>query len=153
MPTKEWTQECKSCQGTGLYVGMAESGGAEIVCHTCNSTGEQKMHFEFTEFTGRKTRSGVTHVYRCNPGIFVDDKGTVPGGVSLQEWLQKPESVNEVGKEMREHTCPAWWYQTADYKKKPDCSEHGFGVFSKCPCFPQKQVCWERWDAQYREPL
>lgn len=53
--------ECKSCKGTGVYQGMGEGGGAAVICQTCKGIG--KTEFEYTEFTGRKKKSGVSRVY------------------------------------------------------------------------------------------
>jgi DnaJ-class molecular chaperone len=44
---------CQSCQGTGLYVGMAERDGAAVVCSTCEGTGRYAYHFEYKPFTER----------------------------------------------------------------------------------------------------
>ena len=147
MPIKEWSQKCKSCKGTGLYVGFAEKEGAAVVCHSCKGTGEQKMRFEYEEFQGRADRIGVTRVYQTNPGIGVDGKGTVSGGVPIKEWEADPEAAKAPGKEMRSHTCPAWWYQSTDDKKKPEWDSClGIGAFYDCKYFPKKGECWVRWD-------
>ncbi len=153
MIVKEWKQECKSCKGTGLYVGMAEgTRGGAVVCYTCKGTGEQLCHFEFEPFIGRNPSPQVTHVYHVNPGIGVDNGIIVPGGVSKEEWERNPNSVKEPGREMRLHTCPAWWYQAADSEKKPDWDEcPGCGTFASCEFFNLKEQCWARWDMENNE--
>jgi len=67
----------------------------------------------------------------------------------IADWLSGKEF--EIGMENRKHTCPAWWYQTADYKKKPDwkeCWSNSGGSFSQCKYFSVKHACWERWEKE-----
>ena len=145
----EWVQQCAECKGTGLYVGFAERDGAGVVCQSCKGSGRRQMKVEYKEFTQRLQRTDVTHVYRTNPGIVVDAGKTVSGGVSIREWEADPTSCEQPGKEMRQHTCPAWWYQSADYSKKPDWKEcMGVGAFADCRQFPDKASCWQRWDKE-----
>jgi hypothetical protein len=50
---------------------------------------------------------------------------------------------------MRNYTCPAWWYQSADYTKKPEWEECiACGSFSECKNFSNKEKCWEKFDAE-----
>jgi hypothetical protein len=143
--------ECTSCEGTGLYVGMAERDGAAVECHTCKGTGGEHVEHSYTRFTKRKARKGVTHVYRVNPGICAAP-GAVPGGVSLRVWQEDPKAAAKPGAEMRQHTCPAWWYQSADYEKKPEwkeCWDNLGRSFSQCKHFAVKAKCWDRWDDEH----
>ena len=145
----EYRCQCPSCGGTGLYVGLAERDGIAVVCHDCFGQGYQDRRIEYKIFEHRQAVSGIKQVYATNPGIVVDDSGIVSGGVSLTEWVADPASALKPGAEMRSHVCPAWWYQAADYSKKPDWKEcPGFGAFSKCPFFSQKDRCWIRWDRE-----
>ena len=145
----KWDQECKSCSGTGLYIGFAEKDGASVICNKCKGAGKQHQYFEYTEFTGRKDNSKATHVFAVNPGIGVDNGKITPGGVSKEEWMADSRSPFQPGNELRQHTCPAWWYQSADYNKKPDWKEClGVGTFARCQYFPTKHKCWERWDKE-----
>lgn len=144
---------CQSCKATGLYVGMAERDGAAVVCHTCKGTGKDVHTFEYEDFTGRRHRKGVQQVYEVNPGICIgvgkERQYQLPdfGGMPYGEWVEgKPFTV---GMENRAFTCPAWWYQSADYKKKPEWKECEFGSFSSCSSFTQKSKCWERWDKEF----
>jgi hypothetical protein len=146
---------CQPCKATGLYVGMAERDGAAVVCHTCNGTGKAHFKFEYDEFTGRKKRAGVEQVYEMNLGIVIgkgkEGQYQLPdfGGMPYGEWLK--DKPFKVGMENRAFTCPAWWYQSADYKKKPDwkeCVSSG-GCFSGCSSFKSKELCWKRWDAEF----
>lgn len=146
----EFEQECKDCKGTGLYMGFAEMQGAAVVCYRCKGTGCKTNRIEYSPFRGRNQRTDVTHVYASNPGIGAAPS-VVPGGVPLSIWEHDPEAVNLPGAEMREHTCPAWWYQTVDYKKKPDWKECIIvGSFANCRYFPEKAGCWSRWDKEHR---
>ena len=150
----EWYQQCKDCKGTGLYVGMAESRGGAVICHTCGGTGEQHQKFEYEEFIERKPHQ-ATWVYAVNPGIVVDNGKIVTGGVSKVDWEKDPLSPWLKGKEMREHTCPTWWYQLANYDLKPDwkdCDSLG-GAISSCSCFHTKALCWAKWDEEHSKIL
>ncbi len=155
MKVVEFDYACQSCKATGLYVGMAERDGAAVVCHTCKGTGKAHFKFEYDEFQGRKRNPAVEQVYQINPGIFIGKgkKGEYQlpdfGGMPYGEWLKdKPFTA---GMENRAFTCPAWWYQSADYKKKPkweECGNWG-GSFSDCESFKTKELCWKRWDAEF----
>lgn len=138
--------ECPSCKGTGLYVGFAERDGAAIVCKSCAGTGKALHVFRYKEFTGRKRRLNVIQVYGHNPGISIG-ADRIPGGVPFKEWEADPRAPHRPGTEMRGHVCPAWWYQSADYRRKPawkECIEAG--AFSDCENFKAKSTCWRRWD-------
>ena len=145
----EWVEQCQKCGGTGLYIGMAERDGAAVVCHTCEGTGRVERMHEYEEFTGLKHREGVVHVFATNSGFGVSPK--MAGGATYQEWLDNPEVVNESGREMRTHTCPAWWCQSNSmYGVKPnwpECPPAGT-MFSNCHYFPVKDECWRRFDEE-----
>lgn len=146
-------EKCKSCNGTGLYVGMAERNGSAIVCHTCNGTGCHKFTHEYEEFSGRVKRKDVDRVYQTNPGICIgtgnNHKLEDFGGISIEDWESGvPFSV---GTENRKFTCPCWWYQSADYKLKPnwkECNESLGSSFSQCKHFAHKDDCWKRFDSE-----
>jgi len=145
----EFDQACKTCNSTGLYVGIAEHNGAAVVCSTCKGTGSCHVKIEWDDFVERKVRDDVARVYRTNPGIGlgVGIGHTLEsfGGLSYQEWKDGKEFI--LGTENRKSTCPAWWYQCADYKKKPDWKECNLGgSFSNCSSFSSKDMCWKRWD-------
>ena len=142
----EFDEKCKSCKGTGLFQGMAEKEGFAVVCHTCKGTGKHRFVHEYEEFTGREIRADIKRVIKTNPGIRVGGFRNF-GGMSYEDWaIGKPFPAKS---EMREYTCPAWWYQSADYDKKPYWDEcMGCGMFSACFHFCNKQKCWERWDKE-----
>lgn len=140
--------QCPSCKGTGLYVGMAERDGYAVVCHQCKGTGKYHYVYEYEEFTGRKHRDDVSRVVEVNPGIVIGGTALDFGGVPYARWLVR--GTFPPGKEMRQYTCPAWWYQSANYNLKPKWMEClGCGVFSGCKQFPLKQECWDRWDREF----
>ena len=122
----EFDEECQSCGGTGLYVGLAERDGAAVVCAKCKGTGCFHFKHEYVEFTERKEHEDVLQVYEANPGIYI---GVASGKYALSDFGGMPYSHWGRGEpfpkesENRLLTCPAWWYQNADYKRKPDSAE------------------------------
>lgn len=143
---------CRACKGTGLYVGMCERSGAAVVCQTCKGSGCETIVVPYEPFVARKLAPDVRHVYRTNPGIVIGEaagvcKLTDFGGMPVVDWLAgKPFPP---GSEDRQHTCPSWWYQSADYSRKPKWPECQFGVpFSDCDRFPNKAACWAKFDAE-----
>ena len=152
---REWDQECHRCHGTGVYQGIGEGDGAGVVCTTCDGTGQEHVKHQFTEFTGRKIDPEVRRVYRTGAGIKLHPE-LVPGGVSYQEWLKDPDSVNTRGNEIREHACPAQWFRTLDSTWTrgphwPECTK--IPDYPACPSFDQKDKCWERWDLEAENGL
>ena len=152
----EFDQVCTSCNGTGLYQGMAERNGAAVVCHTCKGTGCKHVKFEYESFTSRKKAEGVKRVFRVNPGVMIGENEILSledfGGMPVGEWQDgKPFPT---GSEDRKHTCPKWWYQCADYRKGPkwkECDEALGVTFSRCPYFATKDQCWKRFDDERNE--
>ena len=143
----EFDQECQSCGGTGVYVGMAERDGSAVVCQQCHGTG--KFHFvhDYNEFTGRNRKPGVVHVVKTNPGICIGGDLSRFGGMPYDEWIVgKPFPA---GSEMRNYVCPLWWCQCADYRKRIEWDTcEWWGGFSRCKHFANKAACWDRWDAE-----
>ncbi|GAI09490.1 unnamed protein product [marine sediment metagenome] len=146
--------ECEDCKGTGIYRGIGEGGGFGVVCHSCGGTGEQYPVITYRDFEGRQTIPELKRVLQTNPGIGAgvnEERGLTLesfGGMPYEDWLQgKPFPP---GSEMRGFTCPAWWYQSADYNKKPKWDECVIsGTFSSCEHFPCKERCWEKWDKEF----
>ena len=141
---------CPRCDGTGLYVGMAERNGAAIVCRYCGGTGKDQFRLEYEPFKQRKEKRDVQRVYQTNLGIGIGigNGHTLEsfGGMPFKEWEAGMDFPR--GSEMREYTCPAWWYQSVDYDKKPEWSICGWGTFSQCKHFQNKERCWKRWDKE-----
>lgn len=154
MKTIEFDEKCQTCKGTGLYVGMAEYDGAAIVCYKCKGTGCHHFEHHYEEFIKRDSKKRVEQVYQHNPGIGLG-KGKNNeyrleefGGMPYVEWLKNPSFPAR--SENRKCTCPAWWYQSVDYDKKPRWAEClGCGAFSGCTSFGSKNKCWERWDKEF----
>jgi len=150
MITIAFDEVCKSCGGTGLYVGMAERNDSAVVCHTCKGTGCHHFKYEYEEFSHRKDIRNIKRVFRVNPGICIGEGDryqlTDFGGMPFKEWeagLTFPDKS-----ENRLFTCPAWWYQSDSSKEKPDWNECGWGAFSACEHFNSKDKCWEKWDKE-----
>jgi hypothetical protein len=147
----EYDCKCQSCNGTGIYVGMAEHDGFGVVCNSCKGTGCTHRVIEYDDFDGLKKIDNVKQVVQCNPGfcLGVNEKYTYKsfGGMSYEDWWSGKKFMT--GSEMRQFVCPCWWYQTADYKKKPDWRECEWGSFSLCSHFATKEKCWERWDKEF----
>lgn len=152
----EFDEECPSCKGIGLYAGMAEQNGFAVVCSTCDGTGKHHFKHTYNEFTGRKEKKGIKRVLEANPGFVVGigktEEGEILtlesfGGISYKEWaagLPFPKKS-----EMRKCVCPAWWYQSADYKQKPEWDDCiSVGSFSDCKFFTTKEKCWDRFDTK-----
>ena len=148
MPTINLKIKCQSCEGGGLYVGMAERDRTAVVCQTCKGTGCQSYTFAYEEFDQRQSTPNVKWVYQTNPGIMVGGKTPeIYGGMSYDDWSSGRKFTR--GMENRKCTCPAWWYQGVDYSRKPNWNEClGCGMFSSCSSFSSKDKCWKRWDEE-----
>jgi hypothetical protein len=151
-----YNEICKNCKGTGIYVGMAESSGAGVVCSTCKGTGCHQWTYTYEDFEKKKERTDIKRVYQVNPGIKVGE-GKNPdgkelslkdfGGMPYEDWFAGKHFP--LGSENRKYTCPAWWYQSSDYEKKPDWKDCIIvGIFSGCHLFIKKEQCWKRWDRE-----
>lgn len=139
---------CRSCNATGIYVGLAEKEGAGVVCRACHGTGCCHVRIEYDDFVGRLPRTDILRVQRVNPGVIVGSEIAEFGGLSYDDWMSGAKFTP--GTEDRQHTCPAWWYQCADYKLKPHWNECiGIGAFVDCRQFSCKNGCWERWDQEF----
>lgn len=148
----EFDEKCKSCKGTGLYVGMAERDGAAIVCHTCKGSGRNHVLFKYEDFEGRQPAERITRVFEWNGGMIIGIGDNLKlsdfGGMDFNDWDSGKPFPS--GSEDRKHICPAWWYQSVDYKRKPGWSECSWGgIFSGCKRFENKDSCWHKWDEEY----
>lgn len=148
---------CESCDGTGLYVGMAEKDGAAVVCHTCNGTGCDVVHIEYDEFEQRQKHESAEWVYQAGMGYVLakhfkdrDAELSEWGGMSYEDWSAgKPFPPKS---EDRQRVCPANWYQNTDRSKKPEwdrCSTSWGDGFSHCANFGDKAKCWLLWDEEF----
>lgn len=139
--------KCKACKGTGLYVGFAEKDGAAVVCHDCDGTGKYHFRYEYEEFTRKVPANNVKWVFQTNPGIGVGEgegfKFSDFGGMSYEDWKSGKKFTDDMA--MKNYTCPAWWYQSVDYDRKPHWKECiCSGSFSNCKLFKDKYICWAR---------
>ena len=143
----EFDEICKSCSGTGIYKGFAELEKVGVICHTCKGTGCHHVRIEYEDFIKKIRRDDINSVVEVNPGIGISDDINEFGGMSYQDWWN--EQPFKLGMENRKYTCPAWWYQSANYELKPSWDECiGCGGFSGCDSFKDKSKCWERFDRE-----
>lgn len=151
----EYSCKCYTCKGTGLYVGFAERDGFSVVCNACKGKGQRDIVIEWDDFTGRVIKGEIVTVLEVNPGIIVGLKGKGGlkfthqffGGMPYEDWYKgKPFPKCS---ENRKSICPSQWYQSADYKKKPDWEDcWGVGSFSSCSKFEHKHECWAKFDVE-----
>ena len=147
---------CKSCGGTGLYIGMAERNGAAAVCSTCSGTGY--TDFNYTPFTKKETRKDVKRVFEGSFGyvhssenIITHDGRTLyfsDAGVSYDDWLQGKEP-----KPVKELYCPYIW--TSQDLQKENHPKHNLyknfcgkflnlgGSITSCQQYNNKKECWK----------
>jgi hypothetical protein len=154
MKVAEFDEKCPSCKGTGLYQGMGEGKGFAVVCHTCSGTGKHHFKHVYEEFTKRKEATNVVQVLEVNPGISVGTNDKISfkdfGGMSYEDWKKGKKFPSK--SEMRRFTCPAWWYQSANYELKPHWEECTLcGSFSDCKRFKTKAKCWKKFDSEKRK--
>ena len=82
---KKLIVQCDSCSGTGVYSGFAEPRGVGVVCLNCNGSG--KTTLEYTEYEGRKRRSGINTVRRSAGSFLGTGVGPTGGSVTYAEFL------------------------------------------------------------------
>jgi len=140
----EFAEQCKACEGTGLYVGLAEHDGAAVVCHICKGAGCHHAIVEYDDFTVRKPREDIKRVFQTSSGICTGGEDLSKfGGITYREWQQGAPFGS--GTEMRNYTCPCWWGQSTgkEYSLPPRCSLLCGGRFSGCEFFSDKAACWK----------
>ena len=150
---------CTVCNGTGVYVGMAERDGAGIVCARCKGTGCYHHKFEYEEFKERKTREGIRRIYQTNPGIMIGENilnGITLedfGGIPYDDWLAGCSFPVDLG--CRKFICPRWAAQAAGISmsinwKKYNCSIDGdyYSSCKNCKNFGIKEKCWNIYDIE-----
>ena len=150
----DYDEACKSCNSTGLYKGLAERDGFAVVCHTCEGSGKHHVKIEYDDFEERKKRDDVTRVLEVNPGICVGPAGELGGPIAEDQFGGQPYDQwflghpFSAGMEMRNYTCPAWWYQSADSDKKPNWNECiGGGSFSSCQSFYSTDIQYHQYES------
>lgn len=150
---------CKDCNGTGLYVGMAERNGAAVICNKCNGTGCKK--FTYTPFTERKLRKGIERVYENGHGYVIGsaDITTEEGktihfsqyGCTYEEWLSgvKPIPIKELCCPYQ-HTYQELRYKDVNALYESRCS-HSLRLSDRikdCKLYKCKETCWEIYDKE-----
>lgn len=154
---------CKSCSGTGVYVGLAERDGAAVVCHICKGTGKQKYVFSYEPFTARMERDDVKRVYKDSYGYCIaprkidfDKIGEVDlskEGVSYEEFFNE----NKMPKHIRKIGCPMVCDQGTCHDLKTftkECNKIGLGYGStlkECKNYHNRSECWMRFDSAEKE--
>jgi hypothetical protein len=145
--------ECDYCKGTGLYKGMAEKGGAAVVCYQCEGTGERHIHIEYNKFKGRKIRTDVKRVYTTAAGYIITDENVVipeehtilrfsKAGIKYREWLDggEPEPIKDLH-------CPLQHYGQGNeigenLKQYGPCNDYCNFDIAKCSR-EHREECWK----------
>jgi hypothetical protein len=150
--------QCTSCDGTGLYIGMAEKDGAAVICSTCKGTGKSTFKRTFAKYHGRVRRDDVDRVYQTAGGYVIGsknfetpDKKTIrfaESGVAYEEWFRgaKPLPIEDLHcpyqhthQEMRSSDHPA----NALYKRRCDAVLTLGGTISSCKLRRDMTRCWD----------
>ena len=156
----EMVIQCQSCKGTGVYVGMAERGGAAVVCHTCRGTGKYNYKFEYEEFTELKEKDGVKRVYKQSYGYVIapgklDFKKIGEIDMDYEGVSYKSFRSGKMPEHIKSLACPMLADQGACHSIKGFVGEcenlDGAGLLgrqlSRCNNQPKKLACWQRFEA------
>jgi hypothetical protein len=146
--------ECQSCNGTGLYVGMAERDGSAVVCSQCDGTGKQHYKFTYRPFVSRVDRKDVRRVYKTagTYTIYPDDVTTEAdgliqfskGGASYEDWRRGVEPLP-----LKDIHCPL--QHTGQTWSAPYCKENYIGTISLCKNRCNKAECWDIYEKYLSE--
>ena len=143
----EFDQECDACDGTGIYVGIAERDGAGIECYKCKGTGKYHFVHKYAPFVEKKKHKKVKRVFEWDAGIMIGgDNLSKFGGMSYEDWFDgKPFPEKS---EMRKFVCPARWYNGSNksINEKDWCIIRCGQSFHNCKKIKQKAKCWELFD-------
>jgi len=150
--------ECPSCEGSGVYQGIAEGEGTGVICYKCKGSGAFLYQFEYRPFTGRKIIEGIDRVYLNGLGYKLG-LGKIPfsngiGEIDMdQEGVSYSEFLNgEVPKHIKKLGCPMMADQSACHAKKGfvnKCEQLNggwVGRLSECRKQPRKAECWKRFE-------
>ena len=151
--------ECRSCKGTGLYVGIGERDGAAVICHTCKGTGCENISFTYPKFKQRKRRDDVKRVFKnafmychCPNDVTSPDDGRLiefsKGGCSYDEFLQgvQPKPVKTL-------YCPyQWTHQNSDgsmdalARSRCDGNVRCGQTYNECKLHCDMAECWRLYE-------
>ncbi|MEK6832743.1 MAG: hypothetical protein AABY32_01735 [Nanoarchaeota archaeon] len=76
---------CRSCNGTGIYVGFAESDGVGVVCLNCKGSGYIIIYYE--PFVERKIRDNINRVRRNSYCSCLTGVGPVGNYISYSDFI------------------------------------------------------------------
>jgi hypothetical protein len=142
--------ECETCNGTGLYIGLAERNGLAVVCNHCNGEGYRKIEYKWKTFKEKKIIPNIKKVIKKNSGFVLTPELT-SGGLKYVDWLAGNEFKK--GTETREFVCPKWWDQSISEKLiQMECALPGTS-FKACKHFKDKNMCWENYDKNTMEKI
>ena len=141
--------KCQSCNGTGLYVGMAERDGSAVICSTCKGTGKFHHKFSYEEFTEKNKRDDVKRVFKTSCGFMhTPNDAMVEGkliefsksGVSYKDWLKGDEPLP-----VKTLYCPKMW--TGQKWNSESCEKHcRLGtLINHCPNRENMSQCWKEY--------
>jgi hypothetical protein len=136
------TIQCKSCTGTGIYVGMGERDGIGVVCQQCHGTGGHE--WTYTPFTARQ-RADVRSVHVARGYGLSPTHPACGGGLPYEQW--EPGAVVPGDEKLY---CP-YLYTHQAWCARPD--SRGLAplrlgtMISDCPYWDDKAACWERYHA------
>lgn len=153
--------QCPSCNGTGVYIGMAERSGAAVICNNCNGTGKYHYKYSYEEFAGIKKREDIKRVYKSGYGfeialgeLYFKNIGSVDmnkEGVSYDEFLdgKMPDHIKMLA-------CPMLADQRECHKIRrfvDGCNElNGSSLLGRsiydCKNQSKKLDCWERFNKE-----
>jgi len=132
---------CPSCDGTGLYVGLAERDGAAVVCYRCKGLGQYAYRFEYEPFEVRRPApKSVKSVHVARGYVISDRLEGSDGGVPIEQW--SPGMTVPADEKLY---CP-WNYTTQAYCAHRDAD--GYAPFplgaqaTSCSYWPDKADCW-----------
>ncbi len=146
---------CQACDGTGLYVGMAERDGAAVVCSRCTGSGKYAYHFEYTPFEQRAaTPSSVTRVHVGRGYVLSPQHPACNGGVPANEYT--PGMIVPADEQLY---CP-YLYTHQDWCAQPEVLYEGCcpsapvvigSRISECKHWESKAECWRLFHANAPE--
>ena len=140
--------ECPSCDGTGIYKGMAEVDGTGVICNSCKGTGAIIYSYSYKDFTGKRMRYDIKRVYLNGCGyklglgiINYTNIGNIDmdkEGVSYSEFLdgKMPTHIKKLG-------CPMSTDQGACHKIKgftDECNRLNGGYQRRKVCVPKDKL-------------